>query len=75
MDICTNALPDVDGAHDASLTHSHLRVFTEVVSRDGPFGRTGQSSRGFFGADEQHQSFPIIGLPLAPESSQEGVIL
>ena len=75
MDVCTNTSPEVDGAHDASLTHSHLRAFTEAGSRDGSFGRTRQSRGGLFGADEQHQSFPIIGLPLAPESSQEeGVI-
>jgi hypothetical protein len=75
LDVCTNASPEVDGAHDASLTHSHLGAFTEAGSRDGSFGRTGQSRGGLFGTDEQHQSFPIIGLPLAPESSQEeGVI-
>jgi hypothetical protein len=75
LDVCNNASPEVDGAHDASLTHSHLGAFTEAGSRDGSFGRTGQSRGGLFGTDEQHQSFPIIGLPLAPESSQEeGVI-
>lgn len=75
MDICTNASPEVDGVHDASLTHSHLRACTEAESRDGSFGRTGQSRGGLLGADEQHHSFPIIGLPLSPESSQvQGVI-
>jgi Domain of unknown function (DUF3425) len=71
MNICTNASPDVDGVQNASLTHVNLRAFTEAESRDGSFGRTGQSRGSSFGADEQHQSFPIIGLPLTPESSQE----
>jgi hypothetical protein len=64
MGICTNASPEVDGVHDASLTHSHLRVFTEVESRDG-----------LFGADKQPQSFPVMRLPLAPESSQGHCII
>jgi hypothetical protein len=73
--ICANALPEVDGVHDASLTHSHLRAFSEAESGDGSFGRIGRSRGSLFGADEQPQSFPVIGPPPTPESSQEhGVI-
>jgi hypothetical protein len=75
MGICTNVSPEVDGVHDASLTHSHLRAFTEAESRDGSFSRTGPSRGSLFGADVQHQSFPVIGLPLTPESSQEHGII
>jgi hypothetical protein len=75
MGICTNASPGVDSVHDASLTHSHLRAFTEAEIRDGSFGRTGQSRGSLFGADEQPQSFPVIRPPLTPESSQEHCII
>jgi hypothetical protein len=71
MGVCTNASPEVDGVHDTSLTHSHLRAFTEAEIRDGSFGRTGQPRGSLFGADEQPQSFPVIRLPLIPESSQQ----
>jgi hypothetical protein len=73
--ICTNASLEVDGVHDASLTRSHLRASTEAESRDGSFGRTGQSRESLFVADEQHQSFPVLGLPLTLESSQEHCII
>ena len=75
MGICTNASPEVDGVHDASLTHSHLRTFTEAEIRDGSFGRTGQSRSSLFGADEQPQSLPVVRLPLTPESSQQHCII
>ena len=75
MGICTNASPEVDGVHEVSSTHSRIRAFTEAESRDGLFGRTGQSRGSLFGADERHQSFPVIGLPLTPESSQEHGII
>jgi hypothetical protein len=71
MGIHTNASPEVDGIHDASLTHYHLPAF----SRDGSFGRTGQSHGSLFGADEQPQSFSEIRLPLAPESGQEHCVI
>ncbi|PMD52874.1 uncharacterized protein K444DRAFT_542879 [Hyaloscypha bicolor E] len=75
MGICTNASPEVDGVYNASLTRSHSRVFTEAESRDGSLGRTGQSRGSLFIADDQHQLFPVIGLPLTSESSQERGII
>jgi Domain of unknown function (DUF3425) len=75
MGSCTNASPEVDGFHDASITHSHVRASTEAESRDGSFCRTGQLRSSLFGADELPQSFPVIRLPLIPESSQEHCII
>ena len=75
MSICTNASPDVDGVHDASLTHSDLRAFTDAEIREGTSGRTGQSRGSLFGADDQPQSFPVVRLPLTPESSQQHCII
>ena len=71
MGICNRASPELDGAHDASLTHFHLRSFFEAESRDGSFGGTGQLLGSFVGTNQQPQSFPATRPALTPESSQE----
>jgi Domain of unknown function (DUF3425) len=75
MGTCTSASPEVDGAHDASLTHSHLRAPTDAEIRDGSFGRTGQLRGSLFGADEHPQSFPVVRLPLTPEGPQQHCVI